>query len=469
MLEARGLHKVYTAGRSRVAAVIDVSLRVEPGEFLAVCGRSGSGKSTLLALLGGLCRPSRGAVIQDGVEVWSLAAGALAEFRNRHVGFVFQFASLLPTLRAVDNVALPALVGGANDLVSAYTRAEALLRQVGLHHRRDAYPAELSGGEQRRVALARALINRPPLLLADEPTGDLDEETEVEIFELLLDLRRRQPTTLLVVTHNPAIARQADRVLHLQHGRLVSTVLAERPLPEGAKALPPDPGQNETAAAAPAPAAEPAAAPVPLGAGLGRFLSGFAAWAALVVLGILVLDYGIASLQHRSLVSKETARKKLEEAALKQLQADVENLAYGPDGSYLLTLYLQNTVSERDLFVLAPSVRVYVQVGRDWEEVPSRSSDQQEGRVIRLTDRHRFEFVFRPKVKQFEEQIAGYMHVRVSNALLISTSSEPKDDLVERTDAYYVYLKPHHADDAEILRRNKWSGKPPLWIPMPPH
>lgn len=220
MLEARGLHKVYTTGRRSVPAVVDLSLRVEPGEFLAVCGRSGSGKSTLLGMLGGLCRPSQGTVVLDGVEVWCLSADALAEFRNRRIGFVFQFASLLPTLRAVDNVALPALVASATDFVSAYARAEELLRQVGLHDHRDAYPHELSGGEQRRVALARALINRPPLILADEPTSDLDEDTEVEIFDLLLDLHRRHQTTLLVVTHNADIVRQADRVIRLRHGRI---------------------------------------------------------------------------------------------------------------------------------------------------------------------------------------------------------------------------------------------------------
>jgi len=477
MLEARSLHKVYTTGRRSVPAVVDLSLRVEPGEFLAVCGRSGSGKSTLLAMLGGLCRPSQGTVVLDGVEVWCLSADALAEFRNRRIGFVFQFASLLPTLRAVDNVALPALVASATDFVSAYARAEELLRQVGLHDHRGAYPRELSGGEQRRVALARALINRPPLILADEPTSDLDEDTEVEIFDLLLDLHRRHQTTLLVVTHNADIVRQADRVIRLRHGRIAGVGgrrlgVGEENRKQREESDQPDSTRFVTSSPhnPVARSSLTSAEPIPLlGTGLGRFLSSFAAWAALVVLSILALNYGVASFQHRSLVEKQTARKKLEEAALKQLRADIENLAYGPDWSYLLTLYLQNTDPERDLFILTPSVRVYVQVERGWEEVPSRSGDQQEDRVIHLTGKHRFEFVFKPEVKKFEELIAGYMHVRVSNALLISTSSEPKDDLFERTDAYYVYLKPRHADDAEILRQNKWSGKPPLWIPMPPH
>src|SRR5262249_32449005 len=150
--------------------------------FLAVLGRSGSGKSTLLGMLGGLSRPTRGKILLNGVDLWSLSDNARAEFRRRSIGFVFQFASLLPTLRAIDNVALPALIGKARPADAAYARAESLLTRIGLGDRLDAYPGELSGGEQRRVALARALINAPPLLLADEPTADLDEETEADIL-----------------------------------------------------------------------------------------------------------------------------------------------------------------------------------------------------------------------------------------------------------------------------------------------
>jgi putative ABC transport system ATP-binding protein/macrolide transport system ATP-binding/permease protein/lipoprotein-releasing system ATP-binding protein len=486
MLEARGLHKTYSTGQGTVPAVVDVSLRIELGEFVAVCGRSGSGKSTLLAMLGGLCRPSQGTVTLEGIEVWLLSADARAELRNRRIGFVFQFASLLPSLRAVDNVALPALLDGARDMRAAYGRAEELLASVGLHGRCSAYPAELSGGEQRRVALARALINAPPVILADEPTSDLDEEAEAEVFRLLLDLHHRHRTTLVVVTHSPEIARQADRVISLRGGRVIeatdrgptgqqldSSLKRKRREPEPSLAL-----QASSDGARSAEEPEPSlalqapangAATVPLGAGLGRFVAGFAAWTVLVVLGILALNYGVALFQQRSFDARQAARKKLEMAAMQQLRADVEDMAYNPDGTCRLTVYLQNLEPERPLLVLMPSVRVHVQVERGWEEVPCRSTSEQEGQVIRLTGRQRFEFVFKPEVKKFEEQLAGYLHVRISNALLVSTSSEPRDDLFERADAYYVYLKPHNADDALILKRNGWSGKPPLWIPMPPH
>src|SRR5207253_6182189 len=163
---------------------------------------------------------SHGHVIVDGVDLWSLSSRELASFRSQRVGFILQVPSLLPALRAGDNVALPALLAGGGDLAGAYARAETLLREVGLADRLEAYPGELSGGEQCRVALARALVNRPPLILADEPTGELDEETELEIIERLVALHRAQGTTLVLVTHSPELARRADRVVRLRGGRL---------------------------------------------------------------------------------------------------------------------------------------------------------------------------------------------------------------------------------------------------------
>ena len=219
MLEARNLRKSYTAESGVVEAVRDISLALEAGQFLAVVGRSGSGKSTLLAMLGGLCRPTSGVVTVNGVDLWSLSEAKRAAFRNREVGLVFQFASLLPTLRVVDNVALPALLGGCGE-EDAYRRAAELLARVGLGDRANAYPPELSGGEQRRASLARAIVNAPPVLLADEPTSDLDERNEAEVLELLLEIHRRDRVALVVVTHDPAIAGRADRVVEIRNGSI---------------------------------------------------------------------------------------------------------------------------------------------------------------------------------------------------------------------------------------------------------
>src|SRR5215472_822835 len=188
MLRARGLRKSYGDGTGG-DAVHGVDFDLDAGEFVAIVGRSGSGKSTLLALLGALTPPSAGEVRLDGADLWRLPEGRRADFRCRHIGFVFQFASLLPNLTALDNVALPALLGRTMPAEKAYARAAVLLAEVGLSTRAHAYPETMSGGEQRRVAIARALLNAPRLLLADEPTSDLDPDTEAGIIELLLRLQ----------------------------------------------------------------------------------------------------------------------------------------------------------------------------------------------------------------------------------------------------------------------------------------
>jgi len=221
VLSCRGLRKSYVTERGEVIAVAGIDLEVEAGRFAAIIGRSGSGKSSLMAMVGGLSRPSDGTVVVDGTDIWSLSDDGLAAFRNSRIGFVFQFASLLPTLRLVDNVALPAMLGrrAAGDV---YGKAASLLARMGLGSYLDAYPSEVSAGEQRRVAIARALINDPVLLLADEPTSDLDEQTEIEIMDELLAVNRERGTTLVLVTHNLSLAEQAGQIVHVAAGAIVS-------------------------------------------------------------------------------------------------------------------------------------------------------------------------------------------------------------------------------------------------------
>ena len=195
-------------------------LDVAAGEFTAIVGRSGSGKSSLMAMIGGLSRPDAGSIVIDGTDIWSLDDDALARFRNETIGYVFQFASLLPTLRAIDNVALPALLRRRADRAGIAERAASLLTSVGLGSHFDAYPSEMSAGEQRRVAIARALINAPRLLLADEPGSDLDEQSEREVMTELLRANREGGATLLLVTHNLALAAEADRVVQMSDGAM---------------------------------------------------------------------------------------------------------------------------------------------------------------------------------------------------------------------------------------------------------
>jgi ABC-type lipoprotein export system ATPase subunit len=221
MLSCRALRKSYVTERGEVLAVAGIDLEVEAGRYAAIIGRSGSGKSSLMAMVGGLSRPSDGTVMIEGTDIWGLSDDRLAAFRNGRIGFVFQFASLLPTLRLIDNVALPALLGKRGD-VDVYGKAATLLARMGLGDHLDAYPSECSAGEQRRAAIARALINDPVLLLADEPTSDLDEQTEIEIMDELLAVNRDLGTTLVLVTHNLSLAEQAGQIVHIAGGVIAS-------------------------------------------------------------------------------------------------------------------------------------------------------------------------------------------------------------------------------------------------------
>jgi ABC-type lipoprotein export system ATPase subunit len=222
MLACADLAKTYATERGLIEAVKGIDLTVERGEFATIIGRSGSGKSSLLAMAGGLSHPTRGTVSVENTDIWGLSDDQLAQFRNRHMGFVFQFASLLPTLRIIDNVALPALLGRTQAAADAYEAAAALLNQFDIGSYADAFPAEISAGEQRRAVIARALINNPVILLADEPTSDLDEETEREIMDHFRAANRARAMTVVMVTHNLSLVEQADRVVHIAEGRLVA-------------------------------------------------------------------------------------------------------------------------------------------------------------------------------------------------------------------------------------------------------
>lgn len=219
MISVRSLSMRLVSGGHAVDVLADVSLEVPAGQFLAIAGPSGSGKSTLLGLIAGLDQPTAGRIKVAGVAITALDEDALARFRLDHIGYVFQSFHLLPTLTAEENVAVPLELGGEAD---AIPRARALLAEVGLADRAHHYPVQLSGGEQQRVAVARAMARRPPLLLADEPTGNLDSATGKQIIELLVGANRRLGRTLVLVTHDAALAAHADRVITLRDGRIVS-------------------------------------------------------------------------------------------------------------------------------------------------------------------------------------------------------------------------------------------------------
>lgn len=204
MIRLKGVTKIYQSGEITVRAVDGVDLNVEAGEMVLITGRSGSGKTTLLSLIGGLTRPTSGRVWVDGIELGSLNDKELSLIRNKKIGFMFQFASLISTLTAIDNVRLPVIFGRGEHQESRQ-RAEELLLKMNLSDKMISYPSQLSGGEQRRAAIARALMNEPEIILADEPTGDLDQETEDEVMQFFQEVNK-QGITLVVVTHNPELS-----------------------------------------------------------------------------------------------------------------------------------------------------------------------------------------------------------------------------------------------------------------------
>ena len=218
ILKVENLSKVYGKGESKVTAVDNVSFSVEKGEFLAIVGSSGSGKSTLLHLLGGVDRPTSGKVYVDGKDIYNLSDDNLAIFRRRQVGIIYQFYNLIPILNVEENITLPCDLDG-NKVDEQ--RLQKLLKNLGLENRKKHLPNELSGGQQQRVSIGRALINNPAIILADEPTGNLDSKSSEEIVELLKLTNKKYKQTIIMITHNLEIASEADRVLTIEDGKII--------------------------------------------------------------------------------------------------------------------------------------------------------------------------------------------------------------------------------------------------------
>jgi putative ABC transport system ATP-binding protein len=224
MIELHGVSKIVPSGSGTLTILHPLDLSIAGGCVAAITGPSGSGKSTLLGLIAGLDSPSEGRIVVDGAEITALDEDALARLRGTRIGFVFQFFHLLPSLTALENVLVPLEIAGGRD---AARRADSLLAEVGLSERRHHYPSQLSGGEQQRVAIARALANDPPILLADEPTGNLDTATGHQVIELLLGINKTRKTTLVLVTHDPELAAVADVTISLRDGRVVRNTTRE--------------------------------------------------------------------------------------------------------------------------------------------------------------------------------------------------------------------------------------------------
>ncbi|MBS1810152.1 MAG: ABC transporter ATP-binding protein [Acidobacteria bacterium] len=229
MIELANVSKVVTSGSENLTILHSVTLTIPRGQFVSVIGPSGSGKSTMLGLIAGLDNPTTGDIFLDGQNITKMSEDQLAEFRGAKLGFIFQSFHLIPSLTAYENILVPMEIMGVSN---ATKRAQSLLDEVGLHERGHHYPSQLSGGEQQRVAIARAFANEPPILLADEPTGNLDTNNGSHIFDLLLKLNHERKTTLVLVTHDQILADKADRKISLRGGHVAEDVLKELAVPQ---------------------------------------------------------------------------------------------------------------------------------------------------------------------------------------------------------------------------------------------
>jgi len=219
-LQIENLTKKYTVEHESFVGVDNVHLTIERGDFLSIVGHSGSGKTTLVSIIGGILKPTSGRVLLEGTDICTLNDKQLSEYRVNRIGFMFQFASLLPILTAKENVLLPSVFNPGKNVAGEKTAVD-LLEMLGIGEKKDSYPSQLSGGQQRRVAIARALLNKPDIILADEPTGDLDEDTEAEIMGLFEEINKKHGVTIILITHNLELAGKAQKQLRMSKGQFV--------------------------------------------------------------------------------------------------------------------------------------------------------------------------------------------------------------------------------------------------------
>ena len=219
-LQIENLTKTYTVHDESFIGVDNISLAVNKGEFISIVGHSGSGKTTLVSIIGGILRPTSGRVLLEGTDICNLDDNKLSAYRANRIGFMFQFASLLPILTAKENVLLPAIFSPVKNVTDEKTAVD-LLEMVGIGEKKESYPSQLSGGQQRRVAIARALLNKPDIILADEPTGDLDEDTEGEIMDLFKHINKKHGVTIILITHNLDLAGTAQKKFRMSKGQLI--------------------------------------------------------------------------------------------------------------------------------------------------------------------------------------------------------------------------------------------------------
>ena len=477
LLQTRNAGLAYATGRGTITAVDGVTIEIAAGECVAIRGRSGSGKSTLLALLGGLCAPTSGEVLFAGRSWPAMRPAEIQAARAGRIGLMLQESVLLPGLRAIDNVMLPQLVAGSSR-EAACRQAEAMLARVGLEDRWDAYPAELSGGQQRRVALARALATEPDMILADEPTNDLDAFAEQEVVRILAAIRAAGTTAIVLVTHDPAVAAIADRQLWMERGRIVADGVAiDRATPHIAAPLS-VPAASLPSVTSPVAAFEPASAglvPRPPSVAFAewrRTIVPFAVGLGVAGVAVIGIDRFVARRQQQAAETIRQQRRLAEEMALQDLRADIDDITPAGVEGFTATLFLENFRPERPLHVLGPATGVAVQREGRWESLPIAAAPSAAGEIRKVgAERLLVPVAFTIPEGPYDELLRGYLHVRISASMVVSDRADGAGDLFERADAYSVYLRDPRLTEEAIRTVNGWGAKAavPMWIAMPAH
>ncbi len=470
IVEARAASLGYHTPRGRILAVDEASLAIHAGECVAILGRSGSGKSTLLALLAGLCDPTSGEVLFAGRPWRTRTQRERAAAWARDISLLFQDAGLLPGLRAIDNVLLPAVLAGRSQ-AEATARAEELLGLVGLYDRWDAYPAELSGGQQRRVALARALAAEPAMMCVDEPTSDLDGLAAREIVTILERVRHSRTMTLVIVTHDPTLASIADRRVWIEQGRCTELAPEAESLISSPTLLSDAVGDGRDAVFEAPPADLMPLRPASGVRWLFHSWLPFLAGVVLSAAGLAFIDGLVARRQDAVVQTAQANRRLAEEMAMQDLRADVDDVVMQAEAQATVTVFLQNYRPERPLHVLGPAFEIGIQRDGRWDNVPIDGETPSNG--IRTVGREKTLIPLRFTVPEgrYDELLRGYLHVRIGAAMVVSDREDGSGDLFERQDAYYVYLRDPRQTEDQVRRANAWGEKAtvPLWIAMPAH
>lgn len=478
ILECRRSGFVYQTKRGPIVAIDEANLEIGAGEFVAIVGLSGSGKSTLLAMLAGLCKPTSGEVHFQGQAWGKMSAARVNAARAGKIGLLFQDGGLLPGLTVLDNVLLPVALSGLTE-EEAMARARDLLDRVGLGGRWDAYPCELSGGQKRRIGLARALASNPEVILADEPTGDLDPLAAREVTSILAEIRKLCGTSVLVVTHDPVVAAMADRVIQVANGVcfpqkkteiafLVQTghmSNSDRDVPKNL------PDLDRQIVFAPNPAGLAKGEP---GFGLWPLLQGWMVFLVVTLMAagmVAFIDRIIARGQRSAVQEARTQRKLAEEMALQDLRADVDDVTMTAQGRVTATLFLQNYNPERPLYLLGPAIEVGSQREGKWNGLEVQMDGN--ANEIRTVYKEKVTLAVRFTIPsgRHDELFPGYLHLRIGAAMVVSDNPLGGGDLFDRQDAYYFYLRDPRRSDEEIRKVNGWGAKSavPLWISMPSH